>query len=116
MWAQLCLILCDPVDGSLPGSSDHVSFPGRNIGVGCHFLHQGIFLIQGSNTCLLHWYVDASPLPRLGSPIPHRTVVISASLSSVNPSGKLLNYKGEPLDLQALGQKYRWWVPLAAGL
>ena len=26
-----------------------------NIGVGCHFLLQGIFLIQGLNLCLLHW-------------------------------------------------------------
>jgi len=24
-------------------------FPGKDTGVGCHFLHQGIFLIQGSN-------------------------------------------------------------------
>ena len=28
--------------------------PGKNTGVGCHFLLQGIFLIQGSNTGLLH--------------------------------------------------------------
>ena len=27
---------------------------GKNIGVGCHALLQGIFLIQGSNLCLLH--------------------------------------------------------------
>ena len=29
-------------------------FPGKNTGVGCHFLLQGIFLTQGSNTCLQH--------------------------------------------------------------
>ena len=29
-------------------------FPGKNPGVGCHFLLQGIFLTQGSNLCLLH--------------------------------------------------------------
>ena len=32
-------------------------FPGKNTAVGCHFLLQGIFLIQGSNVhflCLLH--------------------------------------------------------------
>ena len=32
--------------------------PGRNTGVGCHFLLQGIFLTQGSNphlVCLQHW-------------------------------------------------------------
>ena len=28
-------------------------FPGRNTGVGCHFLLQGIFLTQGSNLSLL---------------------------------------------------------------
>ena len=28
--------------------------PGKNTGVGCHFLLQGIFLIQGSNPGLLH--------------------------------------------------------------
>ena len=28
-------------------------FPGKNTGVGCHFLLQGIFMTQGSNSCLL---------------------------------------------------------------
>ena len=28
--------------------------PGENIGMGCHFLLQGIFLTQGSNSCLFH--------------------------------------------------------------
>ena len=28
--------------------------PGKNTGVGCHFLLQGVFLTQGSNPCLLH--------------------------------------------------------------
>ena len=30
-------------------------FPGKNTGVGCHFLLQGIFLTQGSNLSLLHY-------------------------------------------------------------
>ena len=29
-------------------------FPGKNTGVGCHFLLQGIFLTQGSNPVLRH--------------------------------------------------------------
>ena len=33
--------------------------------MGCNFLHQGIFLTQGSNLSLLHWQVDSLPL---GSP------------------------------------------------
>ena len=28
--------------------------PGKNTGVGCHFLLQGIFLTQGSNLSFLH--------------------------------------------------------------
>ena len=31
-----------------------ISFSSKNTGVGCHFLLQGIFLIQGSNPGLLH--------------------------------------------------------------
>ena len=29
-------------------------FLGKNTGVGCHFLFQGIFLTQGQNPCILH--------------------------------------------------------------
>ena len=36
---QLCLTLCDPLDGSPPGSRPWDS-PGKNTGVGCHFLLQ----------------------------------------------------------------------------
>ena len=41
--AQSCPTLCDPMDYGLPGSSVHGIFPGKNTGVGCHFLLQGIF-------------------------------------------------------------------------
>ena len=40
-------------------------FSGKNTGVGCYFLLQGIFLTQGLNPCLLHllhWQVDSLPL------------------------------------------------------
>ena len=33
------------------------NFPGKNTGVNCHFLLQGIFLTQESNLHLLHWQV-----------------------------------------------------------
>ena len=51
-----CLTLCDPMDCSPPGSWSpgvHGDSPGKNTGVGCHFLPQRIFLTQGSNPCLL---------------------------------------------------------------
>ena len=41
------LTLCDPVDCSLPGSSVHGDSPGKNTGVGCRALLQGIFPTQG---------------------------------------------------------------------
>ena len=36
---QSCLTVCDPIDGSPPGSLPWDS-PGKNTGVGCHFLLQ----------------------------------------------------------------------------
>ena len=46
--AQLCPTLCNPMNCSPLGSL------GKNSGVGCHFLLQGIFPTQGSNLGLLH--------------------------------------------------------------
>ena len=37
---QSCLTLCDPIDGSPPGSPCSWDSPGKNTGVGCHFLLQ----------------------------------------------------------------------------
>ena len=68
--AQVCPSLCSSMDCSPPGSTVW-DFPGKNTGVGCHFLLQGIFLTQGSNPHLLHllhWQVDSLPLCHLGSP------------------------------------------------
>ena len=45
-------------------------FPGKNTGVGCHFLLQGIFLTQRWNLhflSLLHWQADSLSLCHLGS-------------------------------------------------
>ena len=59
LWTVDCRFLC-PWDS-----------PGKNTGVGCHFLLQGIFPTQGSNLCLLcllHWQVGPLPLSHQGSP------------------------------------------------
>ena len=45
--------------------------PGKNTGVGCHVLLQGIFPTQGSNLRLLrllHWQVGSLPLAPPGNP------------------------------------------------
>ena len=64
---ESCLTLWTTVDCSLPGSV-HGIFQTRILGVGCHFLLQGIFPTQRSNLCLLHWQAGSLPLSHLGSP------------------------------------------------
>ena len=49
---QLCLILCDPLDCSPPGSSVHDILQARILQWAA--LLQGIFQTQGSNLRLLH--------------------------------------------------------------
>ena len=51
--AQSCPALCNSKDCSLPGSSIHEDSPGKNTGVGCHVLLQGIFPTQELNQDLL---------------------------------------------------------------
>ena len=51
---QSCLTLCDPMVCLPPGFSVHGSSPGKNNVVGCRFLLQGIFTIQGLIPRLLH--------------------------------------------------------------
>ena len=51
---QSCPTLCDLINCSPPGSSVHGDSPGKNPGVGCHALLQGIFPTQGSNPGLPH--------------------------------------------------------------
>ena len=53
---ELCVILCDPKDRSLPGFSVHEILQARILEcVVCHALLQGIFLTQGLNLHLPHW-------------------------------------------------------------
>jgi len=52
--AQSCPTLCNFMDCSLPSSCVHGDSPGKNTGVGCHALLQGIFQTQGLNPGLPH--------------------------------------------------------------
>ena len=49
--AQACLTLCNSMK---TGSYVHGDSPGKNTGVGCHALLQGIFPTLGLNPSLLH--------------------------------------------------------------
>ena len=45
-----------------------MGFPGKNTGMGCHFLLQAIFPTQGLDPNLLHWNADSLPLHHWGGP------------------------------------------------
>ena len=67
-------LFCDPMDSSLPGSSSVHGISQARILEWVEeyrFLLQGIFLTQGSNTCLRHWQADSLPLSHQGSPTYH---------------------------------------------
>ena len=57
-----------PMNYSPSGSSAHGDSPGKNTGVGCHALLQGIFPTQGSNPGLPHCRQILSSLSHQGSP------------------------------------------------
>ena len=70
--------------------------PGKNTGVGCHSLCQGIFRTQGLNPCLLHCrhvclflFLTTEPP---GKPLenPQQMSAITTMNSSISPGGRLL--------------------------
>ena len=66
--AQLCPAVCNFVDSSLPGSFVHADSPGKNTGVGCHALLQGIFPTQGLNPGLPRFRQILYHLSQQGGP------------------------------------------------
>ena len=66
--SQSCPILCNLMECSLPGSSVHGVSLGKNTGVGCHALLQGIFSTQGLNSGLPHCRQILYQLSHQGSP------------------------------------------------
>ena len=52
--AHLCPALCNPMDCKPTRLLRPGDFPGKNTGVGCHFLLQGILPTQGLSPSLLH--------------------------------------------------------------
>ena len=63
-------------------------FLGKNTGMGCHFLLQGIFLTQESNLCLLHllhYQEGALPPHNLGSLPIQIKPVLTDQLQAVEP-------------------------------
>ena len=59
-------------------------FPGKNTGVGCHFLLQGFFPTQGSNPYFLHQPVGSLPLSHQRNPPTPRAPRLSHFRSEVS--------------------------------
>ena len=81
--------LWDPMDCSPPGSSVYGDSPGKNTGVGCHTLLQGIFPTQGSTPGLPHCRWILYHLSHLGSPRILEWVTYSFSLTQESNWGFL---------------------------
>ena len=62
-------------------------FPGKNTGMGCRFLLQGIFLTQGWSLGLLHWQVSSSPLSHQESP-----TTAAVAITSLNGTDETITY------------------------
>ena len=83
-------------------------FPGKNTGVGCHFLLQGLFLTQRSNLGLQHCRQMLYPLSHQGSyqafPITVVPLIISRSnISSVQFSRSVVSDFCSLVDCSLLG-------------
>ena len=74
--AKSCLTLLQPHGLQPARLLCSCDFSGKNTGVGCQFLLQGIFLNQGLELHLLHWQLDPLPLSQLGSPITNIIAVL----------------------------------------
>ena len=68
MLSHLVVSVCNSINYSFPGFSVHGDSPGKNIGVGCHPLLQGIFPTQGSKRGLPHYRQILYHLSYQGSP------------------------------------------------
>ena len=86
--AQSCLILCDPMACSPPGTSVHGDSSDKNTGVGCRFLLQEIFPTQGSNPGLHTLQADSLPSEPPGK-LMNTGVGSLALLQGISPTQEL---------------------------
>ena len=88
-------------------------FPGKNTGVGCHFLFQGIFVTQGSNLCLLHCrlFFTPEPLALLGNSLEVHWLGL-CTFTADGPLAGELRYSAS-CAIQPEKKKIKWcfWFP-----
>ena len=106
---QSCLILCNLIDCSPPGSSAHGILQARLLEWVAMPSSRGIFLTQGSNPCLLyllHWQAGFLPLVPPGKP-----------RSTSTGTYKLLQMvKNLPVILETQVWSLGWKDPLEKGM
>ena len=93
---QSCLTLCNLMDCSPPGTSVCGDSAGKNTGVGCHALLQGIFLTKDQTCvalCLLHWQAGSVSLVQITSKTRNRTAIWSSNPTPGHISGENDNSK-----------------------
>ena len=99
---QSCPTLCDPIDGSSPGSPRPWDSPGKNTGVGCHFFLQCVKVKSESEvaqSCLtLSDPMDCSPP---GSSI-HGIFQARGTAGALFPPGWYNNHKTASLLAEAI--------------
>ena len=96
--------------------------PGKNTGVGCHFLLQGIFPTQGSNLCLLrilNWQADSLLLGLPGKPNQNHALLLNLAtqdfkIPCLNSPGSASRASSGPLKSELL-QEYENSLDKQAG-
>ena len=81
-------------------------FPGKNTGVGCYFPLQGIFWIQESNPCFLHWQAIFLPLSHKGSSI--FSLWKLQKEEKTKPKGN--KRRGEKKEIEKRNRKTEWTI------
>ena len=104
--AQSCPTLGYPMDYSLQCSSVHGDLPGKNTGVGCHALLQGIFPNQGSNPGLLHCCLFLYCLNHHGSHMYNKQPVEICYMIWNSNQGSLTAQRGGKRELGCLFNLY----------
>ena len=134
---QSCPTLYDAMEYNLLVSSVHGILPGKNTGVGCHALFQGIFPTQGSNQyllCLISciagglftaklrgkprietqvikyviWYIKIPPIP-FDNLVSYKEIYLCLNLKSV-PSNTHEKYKEFLQDHRLKDGRIRFWT------
>ena len=87
---QPCLTLCDPMGCGFPGSSVFGDSPGKNPGMGCQALLQGIFPTQGLDPGLPHCRQTLYCLSHQGIMAIVATIAVAAA-AAAKSRGKVEN-------------------------